>query len=175
MVRLIPLLFSFVIATAGKAQTWKTFKDSTILFTAKYPPTWVNKIKEGKRVFFTSPLESEQDNFAENINISVISNPQYGTTIKIRDAVPEVLETLKPAFTDFNLETQRFFKWNNVETCEIIYTGYNKQDESIQVRITQWFCFYKTRLYTATYTAAAANTIYTEPARKILNSVIFTK
>jgi hypothetical protein len=173
--RIFLLICSLAVAIISQAQTWKTFSDTSILFTAKYPPNWVNKIKEGKRVFFTSPLENEKDSFAENINISVTKNPAYGTEIKVTEIYPAILDNLKPAFKEFTLESQRYFKWNNAETCEIIYTGFNKVDESIKVRITQWFCFYKTRLYTLTYTSEATNNTYTVTAQKIMAGIVFTK
>jgi len=44
---LILLLIPFSLL----AQDWKTFDDTSVAFTAKYPSTWVNKIKDGKRVF----------------------------------------------------------------------------------------------------------------------------
>ena len=151
---------------------WKTFTDTAGKFTAKYPGTWKNKIKEGNRVFFTSPADNEADQFYENININVSQNPGYAT-VKIKDMFPAVTEQLKPAFRDFNSESQRFFKWNNMDACEIIYTGYNKIDESIKVRMTQWFCFFKTRLYTVTFTAAADNQTHTPTAKKIMGSIVF--
>lgn len=156
-------------STAG----WKNFADTAGKYTAKYPGTWKNKIKEGNRVFFTSPAENEADLFYENININVSQNPGYGTTVKIRDLFPAVTEQLKPSFRDFQSESQRFFKWNNMDACEIIYTGFNKIDESIRVRMTQWFCFYKTRLYTVTFTAAADNQTHTATAKKIMGSIVF--
>ncbi|HUR67514.1 MAG TPA: PsbP-related protein [Chitinophagaceae bacterium] len=152
---------------------WKSFVDTAGKFTAKYPATWVNKIKENNRVFFTSPAETEADNFLENINIHVSQNPVYGNELKIQDMYPSVIDQLKPSFTDFKLESQRFFKWNNTDACEIIYTGFNKIDESLKVRLIQWFCFYKTRLYTLTYTSSASNTIYRQPAKRIMSSVVF--
>ena len=152
---------------------WKSFTDTAGKFIAKYPSDWTNKVKEGNRVFFTSPTESDADKFYENVNINVSQNPGFGTTVQIKDMFPAVTEQLKPAFRDFQSESQRFFKWNNMDACEIIYTGYNKIDESFRVRMTQWFCFYKTRLYTVTYTAAADNTVHTANARKIMSSIVF--
>lgn len=170
------ILFALLlIASASSAQSWKTFADSSILFTAKYPANWTNKIKEGKRVFFTSPLDDANDQFSENVNIGVTKNTAYGTEVKIRDIYPGITESLKPAFRDFLLESQRYFKWNNLEACEIIYTGYNKIDESIKVRMIQWFCFYKTRLYTVTYTSDAASNRHTATAKKIMTGIVFTK
>ncbi len=173
----ILLLFSLAAyqspAQDPSTDGWKNFTDTAGKFTAKYPPTWKNKIKEGNRVFFTSPADNEADQFYENININVSQNPGFGTTVKIRDMFPAVTEQLKPAFRDFQSESQRFFKWNNMDACEIIYTGYNKIDESIKVRMTQWFCFFKTRLYTVTFTAAADNQTHTATAQKIMGGIVF--
>lgn len=178
MTRFIPILLLALHSLHLSAQNtgmenWKTFIDTAGNFTAKYPPEWKNKIKENNRVFFTSPGENATDNFFENINIAVTQNPAYGTTVKIKDLFPAVTNQLKTDFKEFKSESQRFFKWNNTDACEIIYSGYNKMDESFKVRMIQWFCFYKTRLYTVTYTAAASNTIYTETAKKIMGSIVF--
>jgi hypothetical protein len=155
------------------SQEWKAFTDTSILFTAKYPADWANKIKEGKRVFFTSPPDNASDNFYENVNISVTTNPDFGTKVKIRDLFPAVTDQIKSSFTDFTDEGQRFFQWNKMDGCEIIYSGLTKSDESTRIRIIQWFCFYKTRLYTVTFTSLASNTTHTATAKKIMASIVF--
>ncbi len=164
------LLLSFPLSLL--AQDWRIFKDTSCAFTAKYPPFWVNKIKEGKRVFFTSPSENENDDFLENVNISMTKNATYGTEIKIKDAVPSVLAELTNSLDDFSKTSERYFKWNNTDACEIIYTCKPK-DSEMEIKITQWFCFSKQRLFTATYTAKSNNTVYQVPAENILNSIIF--
>lgn len=171
MLRLLIILILFPVLS--NAQEWKSFSDTSILFTAKYPANWINKIKEGKRVFFTSPDESEKDDFYENVNINVTFNSDYGVKYKIADMFPAVTETLKPSFTDFKSERQENFKWNNSDAVEIVFSGYNKKSENLSVRIIQWFCFYKGRLYTATFTSKADNDTYTSTARKIMNSIVF--
>lgn len=154
-------------------QQWKTFSDTSIAFTAKYPANWVNKIKEARRVFFTSPSDGAGDNFYENVNVSVTQNSAYGTQVKIKEVVPAVLENIKTAFSEFQAEGERYFKWNNADACEITYSGYNKTNNDYKVRIIQWFCFYKTRLYTVTFTALANTNIHTATAKKIINSIMF--
>jgi hypothetical protein len=47
------------------------------------------------------------------------------------------------------------------------------KDSELKVKIIQWFCFSKGRLFTATYTAMASNTVYTAPALNILKSIVF--
>lgn len=178
MNRFLIFLLAVSVSPALSAQTidtknWNLFTDTAGKFIARYPPEWKNKIKEGNRVFFTSPAESEADIFYENININVSQNKGYGTEIRIQELFPAVTEQLKTAFRDFKSESQRNFKWNNMDAVEIIYTGYNKIDESIRVRMTQWFCFYKTRLYTVTFTSAADNTIHTATAKTIMSSIVF--
>jgi len=167
---LILLLIPFSLL----AQDWKTFDDTSVAFTAKYPSTWVNKIKDGKRVFFTSPGENDKDVFYENVNIHMTRNSAFGSEIKIKDAIPSVLENLGNTIDNFTKLTERYFKWNDNDACELIYTGQIK-DSELQIKITQWFCFSESRLFTATYTALASNTVYTQPALKILKSISFRK
>ena len=154
------------------AQNWEVFNDTSFAFTAHYPPNWINKIKEGKRVFFTSPAESEKDNFFENVNISMTVNEAFGSSIKFKDVIPSVLETLSNTIDNFTKTTERYFLWNKSEACELIYTG-NPKGSELEVKIIQWFGFSKGRLFTATYTSESSNTVYLQPAIKILKSIVF--
>ena len=167
------LLLIILFPVFASGQPWKSFTDTAGKFTAKYPSPWVNKIKEGNRVFFTSPPDSTGDDFFENINVSVTQKTGYGTEIKIKDLFPAVANGVKKQFTEFNEESLRYFKWNNIDAAELIYSGYNKLDESIKVRTTQWYCFYKSRLYIVTFVASAGKSIYNETAKKIMSSILF--
>jgi len=173
MLRMIFGWMLFLFPFVAFSQQWKTFKDSAGKFTAGYPSGWTNKVKEGNRVFFTSPADSAADYFYENININVTQKEGYGTQIKVKDLFPTVTNNIKKEFTDFKQESLKFFKWNNTDAAEIIYSGHNKLDESIVIRTTQWYCFYRSRLYMLTYVADARNTSHTETARKIMNSILF--
>jgi len=173
MPRLLYSLLLLFLPSIGFSQQWKNFTDTAGKFTAKYPASWTNKIKEGNRVFFTSPPENAADKFYENINISVTYKEAYGTSVKINDLFPTLTEALRKQFTDFKEETRRFFKWNGADAAEVIYSGYNQADESIKVRTTQWYCFYKSRLYLATFVADAGKNNQNETARKIMSSIIF--
>ena len=167
------LLVIFLFPLLSFSQQWKSFNDSAGKFTAKYPVDWVNKVKEGNRIFFTAPADSATDDFFENINVSVTQKAGYGTDIKIKDLFPTVTNNIKKQFTDFKEESLRYFKWNNMDAAEIIYSGHNKLDESVKIRSTQWYCFYKSRLYMATFVASANNTTHNETAKKIMASVVF--
>ncbi|MGB3008255.1 MAG: hypothetical protein WBC06_17200 [Chitinophagaceae bacterium] len=172
MNRLFLLTIMAFFSLATSAQEWKLFSDTSIAFTAQYPSTWTNKIKENKRVFFTSPAENDKDAFFENVNISMTRNAAYGTEIKINDVIPAVLNELTNTIDNFAKTTERYFKWNNNDACELIYTGQPKNSD-LKVKITQRFCFSEGRLFTATYTSLVSNTVSIQTALKILNSIIF--
>ncbi len=155
------------------AQDWKTFDQEDILFTAKYPPNWVNKIKEGKRVFFTSPSENDTDDFYQNINISVTTNAAFGTSLKVKDAIQDVADKVKESLDEFNEESRSSLTWNGLDAFEITYTGNSKSGEGISVRVTQRICFYKTRLYLVTYTALKSKDVYAATAKQIINTIKF--
>ena len=170
---IIPAVLFLTLPFLMSAQEWKTYSTDSTLFTAKYPDTWVNRTKENKRVFFTSPLDNDKDDFRENINISVSFNPEFGTTTKITDLFPSVTDQLKSSIDEMTIEVQRNFKWNDTDAAELIYSGYYKDDNSVKIRITQWFCFYQQRLYVVTFTAAFDNALHNETAKKIMNSIKF--
>ncbi|MDZ4809156.1 MAG: hypothetical protein SGI96_12950 [Bacteroidota bacterium] len=173
MARLFQLLIILLFPLLSFGQEWKTFTDTAGKFTAKYPQKWINKVKEGNRVFFTSPADTATDDFFENINVNVTQKGGYGTEIKVKDLFPAVTNAVKGQFKEYKQEPLRYFKWNNVDAVEVIYSGYNKLDESIKVRTTQWYCFYKSRLYMTTFVADANNSSHNETARKIMTSIVF--
>ena len=167
------LALAFLLPLFSFGQDWKLFTDTAGQFTAQYPATWTNKIKQGNRVFFTSPADSTGDNFLENINVSVSQKAGYGTQIKIKDLFPAVTGGIKKQFIDFTEEGLRYFKWNNADAAELIYSGHNKLDSSIKIRTTQWYCFYKSRLYIVTFVASFDNNAQNETAHKIMSGIIF--
>ena len=172
MKRLFIYLLLF-LPVVSFSQDWKTFKKTDILFTAKYPANWVNKIKEGKRVFFTSPAENTDDDFFQNINISVTTNPEFGTTLKVKDVIQNIVDKVKGALNIFNEESRTMLKWNGMDAVEITYTGNSKSGDVIAVRITRRICFYKTRLYLVTYRALKNGDVYAATAKQIINTIKF--
>lgn len=172
MIRYAALLL-LLLPLNSFAQNWKTFDQADILFTARYPANWVNKIKEGKRVFFTSPSEGKDDVFAENINVSVSTDPSFGTSLQIKELIQEVIDNVKGSFDDFAEESGTELKWNGIDAYEITYTGNSKGADPTAVRITQRLCFYKKRLYLVTYTALKNGDNFTATAKQIIDSIRF--
>ncbi|MEI7471749.1 MAG: PsbP-related protein [Chitinophagaceae bacterium] len=168
------LLFfvSFGLFQTSVAQKWNNFSNNAIAFTARYPANWTKKIKEGNVVFFTSPAENEEDEFYENVNIRMTEDAAFNSKMKMKSTMPAILEKLTSLLDDFTLITERYFKWNGGDAGEIIYTG-KSQDNGAEVKITQWIGISKGRLFTATYTSLANNTVYLQDSRKILSSIRF--
>lgn len=146
---------------------WLNFFDNTVPFIATYPQTWTNKIKEDKRVFFTSPLDDSTDKFRENINLLV---KESDNTIPMSTLFPAIITELKKSTGNFSLKEQREFKWNNTNAGEIKFTG---QMQNENIRITQWYTFYSGKFYMLTYTAAAGDARHDAEAQKIMNSILF--
>ena len=172
MIRFIILLLLW-LPLSSFAQKWKPFNNAAILFTAQYPADWINKVKEDKRIFFTSPSEGKDDDFAENINVNVSSNPAFGTSLKIKDLIQEVIDNVKQSFSSFTEESRTALKWNGADAFEITYSGNTKKEEQLYVRITQRLCFYKTRLYLVTYTALKSGDAFAITAKQIINTIKF--
>jgi len=172
MKRSLFVLLTGLFPLLSFAQEWKSFIDTAGNFTATYPANWVNKIKEGNRVFFTSPSDGTKDEFYENINIKVSYDKIYINT-KVADLFPAVSAQISNSFKEFKEEGLRFFKWNNMDAAEFIYSGYSQNDESVKVRCTQWFCFYKSRLYLVTFVADAGTDIHNKTAQKIMSGIVF--
>ncbi len=171
MKRLILLsLFISLLANAN-AQTWKTFRDTAGFYTASYPDTWENKIKEGNRVFFTSPAESTDDKFRQNINISANLSPDLAN-YKIRELIPDVESSIKTAYENYQKISSRYFTWNGAGAYEYVYS-FTQTGVDYVIRIKQWMCIKKGALYMITYTAAAGPDNMAATAGKIMNSIKF--
>lgn len=156
-----------------RAQDWKSFSDSSFKFTVSYPDNWEKKIKEGDKLFLTSPQDNEDDKFRENINVSTTYNADFGTTYKIEELSPDVITELKSSLNEFTQESIREFKWNKMDAFELKFTCVTKADKPIKARIIQWFCFYRQQLFLVTYTASADDDSHNKTAERIMNSIVF--
>lgn len=153
------------------AQEWKKFTDTAGNFTAVFPDTWTPKIKENNHVFFTSPAEGDNDMFRQNINIIVTkSDALNGFTI--RDLVPDLLKNLETQYDNYELISNKYFKWNGNESFEAVYNIIQNGDTT-SYRIKQWMYLTNGVFYVVTYTAVSGPDAMAVTAEKILNSIKF--
>ncbi len=167
---LLTLMLVFGVSFS-QAQQWLPFTDTAGNFTASYPDTWTLKIKEGNRVFFTSPMESDQDDFRQNINISVTKSADF-KDLTIRSLAPDLVSNLESQYDNFKLISQRYFTWNGIESFEVVYT-FTKEGLKFPVRLKQWMCTKKEALYMVTYTAADQSDAFSATAVKIMTGIKF--
>ena len=155
----------------SQAQEWKPFTDTAGYYTATYPETWTQKIKEGNRVFFTSPLETDNDAFRQNVNISTTVSGEFNGE-KIKELAPDLVKSLETSYEEYTFIGSRYFTWNGIESYEIIYS-FKPKGLDYLVRTKQWLSIKKDVLYVATYTAPNETDAFAETAIRILNGIRF--
>ncbi|HQV06802.1 MAG: PsbP-related protein [Chitinophagaceae bacterium] len=162
----------FLLPFCTTAQTWKTYANDANHFSASYPADWTQKTKDDGLTFFTSPKENAKDNYLENVNIISRENDLFDS-LKIQDILPTVTADFSSVLNKATLESKKFFTWNGQDALEIIITGFPKKNSQQKVRIVQWFCFYKKRLYTATFSRNAVTNSFADIGRKIMAGIVF--
>jgi len=150
---------------------WKTYAGTG--YSIQYPPEWEMDLsgKMGASFFIFSPLESDTDQFRENINLFVqdlsaqkMNLDQYAnlSEMQIKKMVTNV---------DF-IENKRIIR--GTDTCNnLLYKG----DQGIfHLEFEQQYRIYDNKAYILTFTAEASKfQKYKEIGENILNSFAFKK
>jgi hypothetical protein len=166
------LLFCCCDSVGNKTRTedWRTYSNSEHGYTATYPGGWEQSVKQGA-IVFTSPKETETDDFLENVNILVqdlSSSPmnleQYTelTRKQINDyAGPQALLSLKGAVLA------------GKPCMECMYEmKYNDRN----LKFKQYWFILDNQAYLFTYTAEPASfSKYEATATRIMKSFKFAK
>jgi hypothetical protein len=127
MKNLLLLVLSMAIVNNLRAQqtsitNWLTQTDTLHDFSFTYPSDWTLKLPgTNTRFFVTSPKETDNDDFRENVNCIARVLEQKNFTIKMAER--EIKESLAEKLKDFNVLRLEYFTWNGSETLEIDYTG----------------------------------------------------
>lgn len=171
--RFLYLLIFIISTNVSIAQIKKTYENKSPNFSVKYPDDWKNKVKEGGRVFFTSPVESDQDTFSENINIGYQLNKDKSNITDLNNQYESLVEYIKPSFNDFKLISHEVLKVNNEKVLELAYEGKLKSQETILLHFTQRFSFNNGYLFTLTLTEIAGVNKWHAKAMEIMNSLKF--
>ncbi len=171
--RSICIFILVLFSDISEAQIKKTYENKSPNFSVKYPDDWKNKVKEGGRVFFTSPVESDQDTFSENINIGYRLNKDKSNIADLGNQYESLVEYIKPSFNDFKLISHEVLKVNNEKVLELAYEGKLKSQETILLHFTQRFSFNNGYLFTLTLTELAGVNKWHTKAVEIMNSLKF--
>jgi hypothetical protein len=84
------IALTFLITTLS-GDTWKVLVDNTKKYTIEYPANW-ELSNEGDIEYIKMPLESEKDDFQDNINIICVPNGNGSTNFEgLEEALKEQL------------------------------------------------------------------------------------
>jgi hypothetical protein len=183
------IIFSVIIlctASAGFAQSdaeqipkanldtqkWVSHLDTANYITVEYPANWVLKTSNQKAAFMvTSPVESVNDIFKENINVIVKQLPNAGVGTKLQDIVNAVEAKIPTSVDNFVKYYSKTVKWLGVDAQEFSYGGKSKT-EGKEVVFMQRIAINLGRLVLATYTSEGGKEdIYKETAFKIIRTI----
>ena len=157
----------------GRTQQWLSFADTAAGLTLKFPPDWEQKTDANGRIFFTSPLSEQSDDFRDNINIGYKYNEAYVSMKILAPAFEALPLQLQKNFDEYKVEKEGYFKVNGIDAYEIIYTGKMKDKLNQSLRFIQWFVVHDLKLYTITFTAEADNKLMTPTALNIMRGITF--
>jgi hypothetical protein len=135
-------------------------------FTIGYPSNWVfNNAPESAVIKITSPLEKDEDDFRQNVNLQIEA---YTSTIE--DYVNASLGEIKKLMKNYREVSSMYFNRNGSRAYEIIYKGkYGEMAYEMQVK--QLFVVANSKAYILTYVSKVdERDAFETTANKIFNS-----
>ena len=185
MTKILTLLLLISVVACGQTTTKKesgnnhsqTVKDWKIFdktnYSIQYPQTWeLNQSGQmGLSFIFISPLESDKDNFKENVNL-LIQNLS-GQNIDI-NRYTEISEgQIKTLVTNSNLIESKRMKNERGEYHKIIYSG---DQGKYHLKYEQYYWVINEKAFVLTFTSEQDKFAdYKEIGEKILNSFVIKK
>lgn len=177
---LMCIMFSFTYAGAkqGEAsqqnppnEAWKVF--DTTDYSIRYPATWDmdNSRQMGTTFIIFSPVESETDQFKENVNL--LEQNLAGKNIDLDQYTKITEEQVKTLLTNSALLESKRVKKGNKECQHFVYTA----DQGVlHMRFEQYCWIINDTAYILTFTCEQSKAKdYKAIAEKILNSFSFKK
>ncbi|MBK7434749.1 MAG: hypothetical protein IPI66_13220 [Chitinophagaceae bacterium] len=155
-------------------QEWLKHTDDTTQITVSYPDTWKLKTSNEKTLFIlTAPLENEQDDFNENMNMIVRKLPPGSENVTLADLGNSVESKTATLLDDYKLEYSKELQWNEGDAKEVSYTGKSKTTGK-NLHFIQRITINQGRLILITYTAQGGREdIYLSTALKIFDRTVF--
>jgi hypothetical protein len=145
---------------------WKTLKESN--YSIQYPATWeLNQSGQmGTSFIVFSPLQSEQDNFKENVNL--IIQDLTGKNIDLNNYTEISEGQIKTLATNSTLIESKRIKLGSGEYHKIIYTA----DQGIfHLKFEQYYWVTNDKAHVLTFTSEQSMfDSFKETGERILNS-----
>lgn len=136
-----------------------------------YPPAWNFNAsgKMGALFVISSPLESEDDEFQDNINLVVYSLAD--SHIELSDYYLATMNDIKKQLLSVNIQEEKKLTNNEIEIQKVIFT--TTQDDFVMT-IQQYYFIHNQKAYIMTFTAEETKfDEYVEYVDLIMNSLKF--
>ena len=159
---------SWTVAQENK-NDWKTLKSAD--FSIEYPSDWeLNESRQmGTSFFLFSPLESEQDNFKENINLIVQDLSGYDLDLAEYSEISE--NEIKRLITKAIIIQSEPIKMENQTFHQMIYSG---TQGTLNLKYYQRYYIKSNKAYVLTFTCEENKfDVFKKVGETILNSFQF--
>jgi hypothetical protein len=161
-------LISAVASGPALAADTETYTNPFYLYAVDFPGTWHVK-QVGKTTSIHAPLESEQDDFAENIQIVAEEPKGAGADVSLLDYHRAGVGNAQKFLSGFALLEEARTEWLGRETIVMLYEATLHGDrfkfKDYKFRVGQ-------TVYVLTYTARAADfETYLPQAEEIMRSI----
>jgi hypothetical protein len=142
------------------------YSDPQGRFSIGYPTNWAfNSAPESAVIKITSPLEKDDDNFRQSVNLQI---EPYNSTVD--DYVNASLPELKRLMKNFREVSSMYLNRNGARSYDIVYKGkYNNSE--IEWQVKQFYLVTNGKAYILTYVSKAdERDAFETTANKIFNS-----
>lgn len=164
--KILYTIVSVIISMSAYSQTeWSVLKNKN--YTIEYPSNWsLSEAGEmGSKFMITSPLSSEDDKFAENVNLIVQSKKTAAVTFD--EFVANSRKQMAAIIPEFKMLKDENLKTEN-QTNHMSYLGLMRKEK---LKIEQYIIDTKSDFYILTFTMSLNDeNDYNEIAKKILDS-----
>lgn len=142
------------------------YSDPQGRFSIGYPTNWAfNSAPESAVIKITSPLEKDDDNFRQSVNLQI---EPYSSTVD--DYVNASLPELKRLMKNFREVSSMYLNRNGARSYEIVYKG-KYSDNETEWQVKQLYVVTNGKAYILTYVSKAdERDAFETTANKIFNS-----
>lgn len=144
------------------------YSDPQGRFTIGYPKAWtLNEKPDNAIIQITSPKESDEDNFRQNLNLQIET---VTSSMTVDQYVKSNMDGVKDAMKDYREVSSMYFNRNGSRAFEVVYKGkYGAITYDIQIK--QLFTIVNSKAYILTYVSKVdERDAFETTANKIFNS-----